>query len=640
MKHLTTIIFATVSFLLPITADGMSYREKYAEVLEHFSQSEGDSLRYAAALFLIDNMPAHSSPCGVQMENFKHRIDFINTRNGIRELNEAWNLSGRDGGVSVLPDSSVVTSQMLISNINAAFEAWETAPWGKDTDFATFCDYILPYRCSGEHIGGNWRQALREEYVGVISGVTDILRAFAMVKSAVYNNIALSNAYCPYELDAITTHKIGRAECGQRAIVLVDALRALGIPAAIDFTPVWADYSSMSHGWVAVIGKNGVTYTVHEDDSVARAINPIDASVFVPLYNVMAEDHCPYSIKQSKTPVKVYREGFGIVDTSASARPGFLSNVCMRDVSAAYGLTSSITLNSDIDTEVMLCSYVSARDWMPIASAKATNGRVEFDNVGSNAVLTAYVIENGVHRYITSPFLSDCDGIKRLLLANTNKKISIRINRKYPLCQYIADVWGFMRGGVFLGSDSPDFLGADTLAVIPTMPYGITEIGSHSIMPYLFLRYKAPDGNRSSLSELQFLVNDIGDTPMQLSGKYTASGIYASHLEYLHDNNTATYCRAQDRGYTITVDLGEGRASRVDSIRFAPSTDLNFVEKGHLYELYYFDTAWHLIGRQVAHEESLEFGDVPSGALLLLKDKTAGKEERIFEYRDGMQVWH
>lgn len=78
----------------------------------------------------------------------------------------------------------------------------------------------------------------------------------------------------------------------------------------------------------------------------------------------------------------------------------------------------------------------------------------------------------------------------------------------------------------------------------------------------------------------------------------------------------------------------------MDAIRFAPATDLNFVEKGHLYELYYFDTEWHLIGRQIAQKEELLFKQVPSGALLLLKDKTAGKEERIFEYKDGKQVWH
>ena len=83
-----------------------------------------------------------------------------------------------------------------------------------------------------------------------------------------------------------------------------------------------------------------------------------------------------------------------------------------------------------------------------------------------------------------------------------------------------------------------------------------------------------------------------------------------------------------------------GNSSNVDYITYAPSTDLNFVEKGHLYELYYFDTSWKSIGRQIAQKESLMFKDVPEDAILLLKDKTAGQEERLFEYRNGVQIWH
>jgi len=78
----------------------------------------------------------------------------------------------------------------------------------------------------------------------------------------------------------------------------------------------------------------------------------------------------------------------------------------------------------------------------------------------------------------------------------------------------------------------------------------------------------------------------------------------------------------------------------ITKIVFSPSTDLNFVEQGHLYELLWFDTDWHLAGRVFSKKDNLEFGDVPKGALLLLKDRSGGVEERIFEYVDGRQVWH
>lgn len=47
-----------------------------------------------------------------------------------------------------------------------------------------------------------------------------------------------------------------------------------------------------------------------------------------------------------------------------------------------------------------------------------------------------------------------------------------------------------------------------------------------------------------------------------------------------------------------------------------------------------------MLGRVYAHEDKLTFDNVPENAILLLKDRSGGMEERIFEYRDGKQVWH
>lgn len=639
MKHITLIFIVIINTFRPFLTYAQTYREKYAEVLEHYMREEHDSLKYKAALFLIDNMEGHFSPHGTQIDEFKVVVNTINTKKGIRELNEAWNHAGKNRKTILLPDSAIVTQQMLISNIDAAFEAWQSTPWKDKTDFSIFCHYILPYRCNEEHIGGNWRNAMKEAYSHIISEETDMLRAFAKIKEAVYNDVALSNAYCPYELDAITIHRIGKAECGQRAVLLVDVLRALGIPSAIDIIPMWSDYSNKGHCWASIMTKDGTTYTVFENDTIARTMNPIDASVFFPRYNVSQEDHCPYNIKQTKTPVKIYRKEYATNNPYTNQISDNVYYRLMNDVSKSYGLTSQVTLDVNTENEVDLCSYLSAQDWMSIGRAKPVNGIVTFDNVGKDAVCTAYIMENGKRKYITSPFIVGKHGINRFIHPNLQNRETITINRKYPLCQYTIETWGFMKGGVFLGANKADFSDADTLASIMTMPYGMTEIRCNSNARYRYLRYNAPQNNRSSLSELQFFA-DTANGKETLHGIYYADGIDTAHIEYLYDNNTATSCRGQQTGYTITIDLGEERTSCVNAIRFAPSTDLNFVEKGHLYELFYFDTSWNLIGRQIAQEEKLTFTNVPSGALLLLKDKTTGKEERIFEYRDGKQIWH
>ncbi len=200
-----------------------------------------------------------------------------------------------------------------------------------------------------------------------------------------------------------------------------------------------------------------------------------------------------------------------------------------------------------------------------------------------------------------------------------------------------------MRGGTFEASMTEDFSDADTIAVIRTMPYGMTTLDvspdSHG-RKYRFLRYHAPANNRSSLSELQFYTTGEAGEQELLTGRYFTSGTDSAKLGNVFDGNPATAGKGLKTGYTIGLDLGENNAATISKIVFGPSTDLNFVEKGHLYELYCFDTEWRLLGRVYSKGDSLTFDNVPVGALLLLKDKSGGKEERIFEYTDGKQIWH
>lgn len=618
---------------------GLTYREKYAGVLSHYA-GESDSLKYMAALFLIDNMDGHVSPEGAAMENYKRRIRAMGRAKDIRQLQAAWYASLKDGGVKLVPDSAVVTDEYLIDNIDRAFTAWQSAPWAGEITFRQFCDYILPYRVNDEHIGAGWRGPLLERYGKVAEGVTDLSRAFALVRDTVFNTMVLSNAYCEYNLDPMTCTVAGRAECGQRCILLVAVLRALGIPATIDGTPMWADYSSKGHAWVATVGAQGDTYTVFEQDSIARQLNPIDASLFLPRYDIRPEDGCPYAVKTSKTPVKAYRINYRHSNAVERDAPSLLASPFIEDVSARYGLTTDVSMETAGDGMVYLCCYLSGVDWIPVAKAMPEGGRVTFHNVGRGSVCVPVTLVEGRRVFLSCPFLVGDKGIERSFVPVPDTVCEIRIDRKYPLCSYTTDTWGYMRGGTFEGAMAEDFSDADTLAAIETMPHGMTRLAVSAQRKYRYLRYHSPKGSRSSLAELQFYTADGSGKERLLTGSHIARGVDMPNVGNVFDGSLSTICRGLATGYHIGLDLGEGNASMVTGIAFCPSTDLNFVEKGHLYELYYFDTEWHLIERQIAQKGELTFKNVPSNALLLLKDKTAGIEERIFEYKNGEQIWH
>ena len=89
------------------------------------------------------------------------------------------------------------------------------------------------------------------------------------------------------------------------------------------------------------------------------------------------------------------------------------------------------------------------------------------------------------------------------------------------------------------------------------------------------------------------------------------------------------------------VGLVLGRVVSISKLVYLPRNDDNFIKEGELYELFYWDREWKSLGRQVGSRQLqyLEYDNVPDNALLLLRNLTKGKEERIFTYEDGKQVW-
>ena len=645
MKYMKNKLLTILLPLLPIMvcstmSASQGHREKYTGVLRHYSQNASDSLKYKAALFVIDNMEGHCSPEGKAMDSFISHIRTMKKAKGIRELQTAWNSSLREGRVEIVPDSMVVTDEFLINDIDNAYNSWQQSQWKDSITFSLFCRYILPYRINDEHFGGNWRESLRKQYAAVIEGVSDMRKAFAIVRDTVFNVIALSNSYCNYNLDPLTCNIVGRAECSQRCILLVAVLRALGIPAAIDGTPMWADYSNKGHAWAAMIMSNGDTYTVFEKDKEAKRLNPVDASQFMPRYKTWENDGFPYIIKASKTPVKIYRMCYNRCNEVGEYDALWLKSSFIEDVSAEYGLVADITIKTDIVSPVYLCAYMSGRDWMPVAKAFPESGFVTFPNVGRGSVCVPIAIVDGRKMVLSCPFLVGDNGVERWYTPSPTDTRTITIDRKYPLCSYTTDTWAGMRGATFEGSMTENFSVADTLAIINAVPSYMTTINITSSKRYRFLRYHAPKLNRSSLAELQFYTSDDTGGIKLLTGRLFAEGVDSANIGNVFDGNPATTCKGVSVGYMIGLDLGEGNEQNLTKITFSPSTDLNFVEKGHLYELYYYDTEWKMLGRSYAHIDKLTFSNVPENAILLLKDRSGGMEERIFEYNNGRQVWN
>lgn len=70
-----------------------------------------------------------------------------------------------------------------------------------------------------------------------------------------------------------------------------------------------------------------------------------------------------------------------------------------------------------------------------------------------------------------------------------------------------------------------------------------------------------------------------------------------------------------------------------------PEGKSNKIIAGENYELFYWNKAWLSLGRHKATGNTLTYSNVPSGALLWVRNVDKGVDERIFIYKDNKQLW-
>lgn len=77
----------------------------------------------------------------------------------------------------------------------------------------------------------------------------------------------------------------------------------------------------------------------------------------------------------------------------------------------------------------------------------------------------------------------------------------------------------------------------------------------------------------------------------------------------------------------------------IDQIKYLPRTDDNAVKPGDKYELLFWANGWITMGIKLATDNYVVYNYVPANTIYWLRDVTRGKEERIFTYENGKQVW-
>jgi len=393
-------------------------RGELEKVLEHY-QKAGDKQKLEAACFLVRNMPGHAYVITGLFDANKKEIPFDALKHpGLGAAQTALNdLEKKHGPLHFGPrntkkDIETVSADYLIENIDLAFKAWQEKPWAKNMTFATFCEYILPYRANKEPVE-RWRAACEVETKTIVAEMKDPQdpkEAAGLVRKHSKHHIGFSDLYYLHPTDQgfaeLCAKPIGR--CGDMSNMQVYVYRANCIAVAGDYTPFWANRDN-NHGWEVVLDKDGKG----------------NAGLF-------------------NKAAKVYRKMFShnldnlfFQVNKDEKMPPWLSLRSYKDVTDQYMPTTEVTINLDYappkPTRFAYICVFNGGEWRPIHWAWAKEGKATFNKMGRGiAYLVGYYQDDKVIP-AAPPFLLDEKGKLTTLVADAEKTEHIKLTETRPI---------------------------------------------------------------------------------------------------------------------------------------------------------------------------------------------------------------
>ncbi len=631
MILLLTFISCTENIKLEnVLEDASDNRLELLKVLDHYKKSGDDPLKFKAAMFLIANMDGHYSKNNAVLECMTRKFNISDTIvTDYRQIREWWMPFKGDRRINnTIYDLKYLKADFLIDNIDAAYDSWTKAPWHKDVSFDDFCNYILPYRFEDEPVVMGWRDSLKKTYADVIGNEKDLKKAFAALRNAIWERTRRGNSKFPLLMNVLAMKKQGCMNCRQGCVFLGDVARSLGMPVVMDKVFQWANYSKQGHNWIALT-YSGKTFTVNDGDTVAKNQKDIDASFFPDKFKL--DEHYPLNTKFRKTMPKIYRCLFAGKDkTKGEDFPVKLMDTHYVDVSKVYSLNGRLNIRLDYDScLVFLCTFADSPYWTPIACKKKTNANVLFDFLGDSIVYLPMKHVNQKFAPLSNPIILAGNHV-RYLEPNKMYRHKVKLTRKYPFSSNWTNKWGSLIGGSFEVSNDSLFLNSRKVYTICNMPLFRNTIKINGNKKYRYIRYLSNNQTNLMFSELQ-VYSDKGLCKGRIIGNTSCCN------EFLFDGCLTNSEDNKVKGYFVGMDLGH--PEKIAELIYYPVNDGNFVIPDMEYELFYYDFGWVSLGKKISKSFSVTFDNVPQNALLLLRNRARGNEERIFTYENGKQIW-
>ncbi len=620
------------------------------KVINHYKHS-GEKQKLKAAYYLIANMEEKVGVYYSKNSYFLKLLPRIDSLHKLKASSDkidkfvknqlALNKYKEADSKKIVKDIQVITSDYLINNIDLAFQVWREKPWAKHLNFDEFCEWILPYRVNDEPLQ-NWRSYMINELSCLKDSLKDVYNAeeaCLIVNQLIAKNFqfSLSLEFVP-KLGGIDAWNNMQGLCAHRYQLIVMAMRSIGIPVAIDFTPQFPNKAG-SHPWTVLLADSNQIKTFNGGEP--------DIALYYPAICPIGTTNIDYVSTVFRYKYAVNTNALGYKNNDENIPPLF-RNKYITNVSQQYVGVEQSDIKFDLidvpDTveNIYLYTFRSGLSMVPVAATKIRNNQAIFLNIGRRGIYLPVYLENNSIKLVSNPIDLPEDSDEAIpIIADETHKQSVKLYRKFTM-KYIMN--GFVRdmqGAKIQGANKRDFSDANTLFVIDTMICYFDEFTLNQTSPYRYYRYLSSDSGDVRLAELAFIGKSTTGTEFIVKGesfgfnsnKETDDDVI---YENAFDGNIRTNFNAPKKSW-IAQDAGS--QILLKAFKILPRNNLNIVEPGDTYELVYFNNGWKSLGEEIATNYYVEFNNVPTNAILLLRNKTKGSEERVFEYKNGKQVW-
>lgn len=149
-------------------------------------------------------------------------------------------------------DLRELTAERLLENVRLAHEVRGRLPWQKHIPDQIFLNHVLPHACLDEP-RDPWRAEFLEKFWPLVANSTSAAEAAQILNEKIFAIVQVKYSTQRQRANQSPAESMaqGLASCSGLSILLVDACRAVGVPARVAGIPAWPNKPG-NHTWVEI----------------------------------------------------------------------------------------------------------------------------------------------------------------------------------------------------------------------------------------------------------------------------------------------------------------------------------------------------------------------------------------------------